>query len=294
MIAMALAGFASLCAPGQSDPWALIWTELETLRSGRTSTAEADVLSRHLGDTLHRAPDGPRAELLSAGLEALSGRDVSAAAARLSALEPSPFTTREVWLLADLSPHGPERAQLVLTAMSAPAPLADWQVLLAWNVAVDEARALRLEETALPIQLQLHERYQARWSAEDLALTYRFLGQEKAADQVLERAMAQERASGLRPASLLEKRGIHALGFGDESAARDYLGQALAEGSNDAGLLLARLDLIAGRTDNARYGFQALMLEHPPADWAWRGWGTTLLPPPFGRSATTTLFPSHE
>jgi tetratricopeptide (TPR) repeat protein len=294
MIALVLAGLANLCAPRQVDPWAQIWTELETLRSGKTSSTEADLLRRHLEDALRRAADGPRADLLDAGLKALSGRDVTAAAARLCARESGLFTTRELWLLADLSPNGPERARIVLTAMDAAGSLADWQVLLAWNVAVDEARALRLEETALPIQMRLHERYRAQWSAEDLALTYRFLGREKAAAQILEEAIRQERAAGRRPASLLEKRGIHALGFGDEAEARDYLGQALAEGAEDAGLLLARLDLLAGKTENARCGFQALLLKQPPADWAWRGWGAALLPEPFVPPTTMTLLPSQE
>jgi len=294
MIALVLAGLTNMWAPRQVDPWVQVWTELETLRSGKTSPTEADVLRRHLGDALGRAADGPRADLLDAGLEAFSGRDVTAAAARLCELEPSPFTTRELWLLADLAPHGPERARIILTALDAALPLADWQVLLAWNVAVDEARALRLEDTALPIQTRLHERYRAQWSAEDLALTYRFLGREQAAAQILEEAIRQERTAGRRPASLLERRGIHALGFGDEAEARDYLGQALAEGSDDSGLLIARLDLLSGKTENARCGFQALLHKQPPADWAWRGWGAALLPEPFVPPATMTLLPSSE
>lgn len=286
MIVAWLVALAFLCAPRQVDSWAQIWTELETLRSGKISAAEVGVLRGHLGDALRKGAEGPRAELLGASLEALSGRDVASVAARMAALEPSPFSAREQWFLADLMPPGPERARIVLAAMQAPAPLADWQVLLAWNIAVDEARALRLEETALPIQLRLHERYQARWSAEDLALTYKALGQAKAGGDVLERAIERERVEGGNPAGLWEKRGIHALGFGDETAARDYLGLALAQGSGDAGLLLSRLDLLARRTEDARRGFQALILGRPTPDWAWRGWGLALLPPPSAEPAT--------
>lgn len=293
MIAFMLAGIANLAAPRQADPWPQIWTELEALRGGKTSPTEADVLRKHLREVLERAANGPRADLLDAGLEALSGRDVTAAAARLCALQPCPFSTRELWLLADLAPRGQERAHIVLTALEAHGPLADWQVLLAWNVAVDEARALRLEETALPIQISLNERFRAQWSAEDLALTLRLLGREDASSRVLEDAIRQERDAGRRPAGLLEKRGIHALGFGDEALARDYLGQALAEGSDDAGLVLARLDLMSCSSENARCGFQALLFRQPPADWAWRGWGSALLPAPFAAPKKMTL-PSHE
>ena len=293
MIAWTLVQLA-LCSSYQGDSWAQIWTELETLRSGKTSVAEASVLRGHLGDALLEGAGGPRAELLGAALESLSGRDVTSAAERLAGLDPSPFSSRELWFLGDLMPPGAVRARIVLAAMDAPTPLADWQVLLAWNVAVDETRALRFEQTALPIQQRLHERYLAGWSAEDLALTYKSLGRWKAADDVLARAIEKEQAEGRNPAALLERRGILALGFGDETAARDYLGLALAHGSDDAGLLLSRLDLIAAKEDDARRGYQGLVLGRPPPDWAWRGWGMALLPPPFAGPATMNRSPSRE
>jgi hypothetical protein len=294
VIAFALAGLASACDARQDDSWAQIWSELEALRSGKISAAEASVLRGHLGDTLVQHADAPRAELLGLALAALTGSDASAAAARLATLAPSPFTARESWFLADLLLPGPERARLVLAALESQDPLADWQVLLAWNVAVDEARALRFETTALPIQLGLHERYRAAWSAEDLALTYRFLGRGQDAQTLLERAIDTERAAGQRAAGLLEKRGIQALGDGDGAAARDYLGQALALGSDDAGLVLARMDLFAGRNEEARRGFQAHILGQPPPDWAWRGWGTALLPPPCVPSCTIARPSANE
>lgn len=280
---------------GQADSsWAQIWTELETLRGGKASAAEASVLRGHLADALLQGATGPRADLLEATLEKLSGRDVTQAAERLAALEPRPYTGRELWFLADLMPPGPERGRVVFAALEPQVSLADWQVLLAWNVAVDEARALRLEESALLIQLRLHERFQADWSADDLALTLKSLGRWQAADDVLAGTIEREQARGGRPAALWERRGILALGFGDEAAARDYLGLALLQGSDDAGLLLARLDLLGGRTDNARQGFQALILGDPPPDWAWRGWGTTLLPAPFVQAATLNRLPPPE
>lgn len=288
MIALALALLTTLAPTPQSDAWAQLWTELETLRAGKVSPGEASVFRAHLGEALRLVPEGPRAELLRAALEALAGGDSQAVAGRLATLEPTPFTAREQWLLADLLPPGPQRARLVLTALQAPSALSYWQVLLAWNAAVDEARALRLAESALPIQLALHEHSRAPWSAEDLALTYRALDRCEAADEVLLEVIELEEAAGRRVPGLWEKRGINALGFGNEPTARDYLGRALAQGSNDAGLVLARMDLTAGRTRSARRGFQALILTEPPQDWAWRGWGTTLLPAPFTEPARRT------
>lgn len=294
MIALALLGPLSSFASAQDDAWAQIWTELETLRGGKISAAEAGVLRGCLGDALRMAADGPRAQLLGAALEDFAGHDASSVAARLASLAPCPFTPRELWFLADLMPAGLERARKVLAAMQAPPPMSDWQVLLAWNAAVDESRALRFEETALPIQLLLHERYLTVWSAEDLALTYRFIGQWRAGDQVLDEAITRERAAGRQPAELWERRGIHALGFGDQVSARDYLGLALAGGLNEAGLLLSRLDLIAERREEARRGLQASLLERPPQDWAWRGWGMALLPAAAVAPAILTGTPPNE
>lgn len=281
-----------LARPLQADAWAQLWTELELLRSGKVSPAEADMFRAHLGEALTEA-DGPRAELLRAALQSLSGRDASAVAMRLAAEHPGSFSAREQWFLADMLPPGLERARTVLAALEAPTTLTDWQVLLAWNVAVDEARALRLEESALPIQHELHERYQAPWSAEDLALTYKALDLREAADRVLARAIELEEAAGRRPAGLWEKRGINALGFGDEAKARDYLGMALALGSDDASLLLGRMELMAGRNEAARPAFRALILRSPPPDWAWRGWGMALLPSAFA-AQTKTAPPPFE
>ncbi len=281
MRAAVLALLAVLGTARQGDPWAQLWTELETLRAGSAPAAEAAVLREHLVAASREGPDDARVLLLRASLEALEGRDVRGLASHLAALDPSPFGPRERWFLADLMPPGRERADALLSALEAPTTLARWQVLLAWNVAVDEARALRHAETTLPIQRLLHERYLAEWSALDLTLTYKALGDHEAAERVLADTIAREETAGRRPSRLWESRGILALGFGDERKARDYLGKALALGSNDAGLLLSRLDLMQGRTDSARRGFRALILDDPPPDWAWRGWGTALLPPAF-------------
>lgn len=291
MRALALAGLALLGAQQGPDRWAQVWSELEALRAGPASAAEAGALRTRLTEVARAAGDA-RGELLRCELETLAGRDAASAARRLAALSPSPFGPREQWFLADVLPAGAERAAAVRLALTDPAPLQRWQFLLAWNTAVDEARALRHAEATLPIQLELHSRYQAEWSALDLALTYKALGEREAADRVLAEGIAREEAAGRRPHALWESRAIVALGFGDEATSRDYLGRALALGSDDAGLLLARLDLMAGRVEAARRGFRALILGRLPPDWAWRGWGTTLLPAPFAAQEVTSPDPN--
>lgn len=278
---VALALLAALVAVRQGDPWAQIWSELETLRGGAVAEAEAVVLRKHLNHASREDSDEPRLLLLRAALESLEGGELSAIARRLAAMEPSPFTAREEWFLADLLPPGRERAASVLVALKAPGTLARWQVLLAWSTAVDEARALRYEESTLPIQRNLHARYQAEWSALDLTVTLKALGNYETAEHTLREVIDSEAAVGRHPNKLWEQLGILALGFGDEGRARDYLGKALALGSDDAGLLLSRLDLIQGRTAAARRGFRALLRNQPPPDWAWRGWGAALLPSAF-------------
>jgi hypothetical protein len=204
---------------------------------------------------------------------------VSAVARGLHALEPRPFRGAELWFLADILPSGPERAEVALEALRSTETAQDWQVLLAWNAAVEEALALRLAGPALALQEELAARYAADWSAIDLALTRRLLGDAAGADEVLSRAIEREASAGRPTAELWSQRGIAALAAGDEARGRDYLGRALALGSEDAGLVLARLDLVAGRPEAARRGFRPPILRTPQADWALRGWGVSLLPP---------------
>ena len=284
-----------LAATSQGNAWDELWVELERLRTGELRAPEEQLIRGRLAQAAEAHTRDPRSELLRAGLEALAGRDVSAVALRLAELSPDPFTPREHWFLADSLPGGPERARVLLSALRATPALARWQLLLAWSVAVDEARALRLEEHARPIQTLLHERYQADWSAMDLAMTCRLLGDRACVDQVLIEAIAREAAAGRPTRELWSQLGIATWGFGDTRLARDYLGKALALGSDDAALVLSRIDLLEGRVEVARRGFRASILSVPPPDWAWRGWGMTLLPEahahPATRSASTLLQP---
>lgn len=292
VLALALAAIASLGS--QSDAWAKVWADLEALRHGAPPELEAAAARARLEQALLAADEGPRADLLRAALEVQEGREAGALTLRLAALRPTPFAGLPCWLLAELLPPGAERARLVREALQAPDALRRWQVLLAWNAALDELRALRLEEGALPIQIALHERFQDAATAHDLALTLRALGNGQAADRVLAEALQREREAGRRDANLWEARGINALGFGDEALARDYLGRALAEGSLGAALLLSRLELAANRLEAARAGFRALILDAPPPDWAWRGWGATLLPAAYAPARTRSPAPANE
>ncbi|HEX6882568.1 MAG TPA: hypothetical protein VF530_04250 [Planctomycetota bacterium] len=292
VLALALAAVAGLV--GQSDAWAPVWADLETLRHGAPPALEAAAARARLEQALVAAEDGPHADLLRAALEAQDGREASALVQRLAAQRPTPFAGLACWILAELVPAGAERARLVREALQAPDALRRWQVLLAWNAALDEVRTLRLEDGALPIQIALHERFQDAATAHDLALTLRALGNGQAADRVLAEALRRESEAGRRDASLWEARGINALGFGDEALARDYLGRALAEGSQGAALLLSRLELAANRLAAARAGFRALILDSPPPDWAWRGWGMTLLPAAYAPARTRSPAPANE
>ena len=153
---------------------------------------------------------------------------------------------------------------------------------------------MRLAEGALPIQEVLHARYQTVWSAIDLALTRTRLGDREGADTALAATIEREEGAGRPSADLWSQRGISALGFGDERRARDYFGQALARGSEDAALVLGWLELEAGRLEAARKAFRPSILSEQPAAWALRGWGLTLLPAPHAVRADRPGSPKNE
>lgn len=270
------------------DAWSRVWSDLAALRGGKLSPAETELVEARLAEAARGAAAGPRLELLRAELDARAGLEVSRRARELAELEPCPFEGPELWFLADLLPGGTRRQELLLAALAATPELASWQVLLAWNCAVDEARSQRFE-AALPVQEELHRRYAAEWSATDLALTYRQLGRRSELEALFQAALARTPTG-----ELWAQYAIATLGAGDERRARDYLGRALGLGSTDAALVLARLDLVTGRREAARAGFRVLILDAPPPDWAWRGWGTTLLPDAFAPAVTISTQTPNE
>jgi len=278
----------------QGDSWGPLWDQLDRLRAGEAPAADGDALATRLESAARAQPEDPRGQLLDAALRHRAGADVAAAAERLASLEPDPFDAREHWYLIELLRPGPRRGQLVRSALEESPELARPQLLLAWKVALDEARSLRFEQGALPIQRELYRRNPADWSAIDLALSLRLTGDFAGADRVLAEALEREAQAGRPGSELWFQRGRTALGSGDEARARDYLGKALALGSREANLALSRLDLIEGHLEAARRGFRTSILDSPPADWAWRGWGASLLPSPFAPPARRPPGPTRD
>ncbi len=211
-----------------------------------------------------------------------AGEEREQAAERFRALAAEPpegFDPRALFWGAGLLPISPTRGAWIRAGLARKPELDRNELVLAFDVGVEEARALRLEDGALPIHAELHRRYGATWSAISLALTYRHLGRFEDSDRTLAEAIAAERARGRPAAELWSRRGIGALGCGHVAAGRGYLGRALALGYPDGGLVLAWLDLREGHVAAARRGFRALLRADEPGAWALRGWGLTLLAP---------------
>ncbi len=242
-----------------------------------------------------RSEDTPWSRLASAHLALLSGMDVSVVAARLGELDPWPYPPQASWHAAVCLPTGPLRVRAVEAGLQKTAALERWEQLLAWNTAVEEARSIRFREGALNIQRELHRRYVAEWSALDLSLTLRQLNEQKESDEVLAGAIERAQKEGRASVGLWSQRGINSLGFGDEARGRDYLGRALAMGSDDASIVLGRLDLVSGRTEAARGAFRASILSSESAGaWALRGWGLSLLPRPKSGPASIRAIPTED
>ncbi|QDU84980.1 hypothetical protein Pla163_21000 [Planctomycetes bacterium Pla163] len=127
---------------------------------------------------------------------------------------------------------------------------------------------------AAVLQLALHERVGADWSAINATITLMRLGRlDEAAALLLEH---EPRAS--EPADVANYRGLVAMARADVTAARQHFSRALVHGSRDAGLSLARLDLLTGHPSAARAGFRPSVDDAAPHAWALRGWALTLLP----------------
>ncbi len=288
MLWLAFILFGGLQGP---DDWEATWNKLERLKSMTREDPAAMVSARELSETASAAEEDPRTWLLRAQLEKWAGRDPGMLAQRLSETSAQVFSVRESWLLAEVLPRGLPRVNALLRAMDQTPTLTQEALLFAWSVSVEEARDLRLAEGALPIQQRLHARYRAPWSAIDLAHTLSLLGRMAEADAILAEAIGQEEAARRPAADLWSQRGIIALGGGDGDRGRDYLGRALAQGSQDAALVLGRLDLAGGRLDAARKGFRPPILSGDDTGWSLRGWGQALLPEAHARALRPSMGP---
>ncbi|HED64226.1 MAG TPA: hypothetical protein ENJ09_01600 [Planctomycetes bacterium] len=278
--------FALLLHP-QGIDWEGAWADLARLADPTTDPAEAAELRAGL-DALARValtadPEGPevtRGALLAVRLAKSEGEENSPALTTLRRRPLDGLTGEELWWVAEVQPPGPARVRALLAALEATAELTPEHLRLAWNYGVVEAQALRLETGALPIQRILEQRAQAPWSTMDLGLTLSRLGRVEELDALFEHAIEREAAAGRDTAELWSRWGIATYGLGRDDLARDRLGRALARGSQDASLVLARMDLRAGRLEAVRSGLRASILSTPPAPWALRCWGISLLPQP--------------
>jgi hypothetical protein len=282
VVGRALAGLlaAALAAPqGTEVDWPAVWSRLAAVRTAAPGApGRADGVSA-LRSVARERRGTPRGALLQAHLERLEDED---AVLELPSrwVQSWPFQGPESWLVSEVLPPSPQRALAAQRAIeSTPGAIPDDRLRLAWGIGVDEARALHLV-SARDLQEALYRRVPAVWSATDLSLTLSRLGEAEAADRILAEQIEREAAAGHPTGDLWSRRGTQALGNGDEGLARDYLGLGLARGSADAGVVLARLDLVQGRIAEACAGFRALLLDPAPSPWAARGWGLTLLPSP--------------
>lgn len=144
---------------------------------------------------------------------------------------------------------------------------------LAFRLGTALADAGELEDAAV-LQVALHERVRADWSAINASITLVRLGRSLEAELLL----AEHEPQALARGDVANHRGLAAMGLGDAAAARRHFGRALVAGSRDAGLSLARLDLVEGAPDRARAGFRPSVDDPQPHAWGLRGWGLTLLP----------------
>lgn len=183
----------------------------------------------------------------------------------------------DAWQALAIAPPGAERAHQLTRALRelGDEPLSRERLDLAWRIGVEESRAFRYD-LAVEIQTILHESAQAPWSASDLALTLGRAGRYEEGREVLEAQL--ERGPATSAPVLQARLGLLLLGAGQERAARNALGRALAGGSEDAALILGRLALDQGDKASARALFRGQLMEGSGGAWALRGWGLTLLP----------------
>lgn len=273
---LTLALLAGLLPAARDVDWADAWARLAGARAAVDSPERAETLA-DLEQLARAEATSARGALLGMQLGRLRGGD---AVLRLPAAATGawPFEGAENWLAAEVLEDGPARVRAAQEAVNTGGgTISPERVRMAWEIAVAEARGLRLD-AARGLQAALHQRFLATWSAMDLALTETKLGAYERADAVLAEQILREAQAGQATGALWARRGLLTLGSGDELRARDYLGFGRARGSLDAGVVLARLDLDHGRLTEALAGFRALLIDDDPSPWARRGWGLALLP----------------
>jgi len=266
---------AILLGGPQDTDWGSLWTQLASLEATEPDAQGSLELWDQLAQAATHTPAGTRRQVLEAHLAAWKGQPHDLDPAQVSA---TGLDGHESWLLAAVLPTSPPKAQSVLQALAQTPTLDRDQLDMAWRTAAAEAGALRLAEGARPIQEILHARYQAAWTATHLCLTLMRLGELGELDRMMRAAIEREEAGGRSSAELWSQWGLAVLGAGQEHRARNLLGRALERGSQNAALILGRLDLQLGRLAAARANFRSSVLTEKPSAWALRGWGSSLLP----------------
>lgn len=206
----------------------------------------------------------------SLGLTAGSAQDVGPAAPEEPARESHLARAR------GLAPGEARARMLVLALDEVEGDALQDCLVLAFEEFRNQTRAFRMD-LALPLAEKMHARAQADWSAMSLALASTRVGDSARARSILEAQLAVS-PEGQARFTILERLGLALLGAGEETLARRQLGGAFAEGSSNAGVVLADMALRAGRPEAARALFRALLDEEPAQSWAHRGWGLSMLP----------------
>ncbi len=269
--------------PAADEDWDAVFADALRLRS-----SESEERARLLGELdaiAERNVETVEGDLLACWLrlERTPGRVPSAqtrpVAADASAAE-WPYEGVATWIAAEVIPPSPARARAIVRALALEREPTRAQLDLAWRYGIELATERLWLDDAIVVQGGLHRRYDAHWSALNLATTLHRAGRLEEADAVLARRESEhgESLTDAQRHELWSNRGLFALGRGDERAACDWLGRALALGSLDAALMLAREDLADDEFSRARAGFRALLLDEEPHAWALRGWGIALLP----------------
>jgi hypothetical protein len=292
LLAASLVGRAPADAQRAPQDYESIWRELAAIEAlDQKDPARAERLQAIANATHERAQENSaRGALLRATLARLTR---GSASLDWNVEATWPYDREESWFAAAVSSDGRQRSRAVIaalgpleTAASEPA-LAPFRVQLAFDVWVDAADHLRYDD-ALAIGRNLHRRERATWSALSFSISCMRAGVPEEGDAALAGQIAASFASPSDLAALWDQRGIAALGAGWEARGRAALGHALIWGSSDASVVLARLDLAAGRSSDARTGFRAVLCENPASDWARRGFGLSLIPTRAGTRASAT------
>ena len=292
LLGLALATRASAvpAVPLGDEDWAAVWARARALHDSEASLAgqddpdpEALAANQSSAEELARVaqahPGDGRAELLLAWLARREGSEHALVVPR-----EWPWAGAENWIAAYALEPGPQRTQALVRALEAQElEPTRAELLLAWNAGLQYATDLLWMDEAAAVQRALHARYEATWSAMNLAYTLHRGGDWEGADAVLERSLERASEQGLSAAEradLWNNRGLIATGAGQERLGLDCLGRALGLGSQDAALILARRELFEGRLEQARAGFRGLLLAPEPHAWTLRGWGVSLLQRP--------------